>query len=66
MINITVNGKVIKAQENTTILETAKAAGIDIPTLCYLKGVSNIGSCRLCMVEVEGYGYLLAACKTKV
>ncbi|MBQ7260267.1 MAG: formate dehydrogenase subunit alpha [Lachnospiraceae bacterium] len=66
MINITVNGKVIEAQENTTILETAKAAGIDIPTLCYLKGVSNIGSCRLCMVEVEGYGYLLAACKTKV
>ena len=49
----------------TTLLELSRANGIDIPTLCYLKGVNEIGSCRLCMVEAEGYDRLLPACKSK-
>ena len=66
MINCTINGKAISIEENTTILEAARQNGIDIPTLCYLKGVNEIGSCRLCMVEVQGFDHLIAACKTKV
>ncbi|MBQ7158885.1 MAG: formate dehydrogenase subunit alpha [Treponema sp.] len=66
MISCTINDKAISVEENTTILEAAKQNGIDIPTLCYLKGVNEIGSCRLCMVEMEGLDYLIAACKTPV
>ena len=66
MISCTINGKTLTVEENTTILEAAKAAAIDIPTLCYLKGVNEIGSCRLCMVEIEGLDHLVAACKTHV
>ena len=64
MIQCTIDGKHIEAPDGVTILELARANGIDIPTLCYLKGVNDIGSCRLCMVEAEGYDRLLASCKT--
>ena len=66
MISCKINGKEISASENTTILEAARQNGIDIPTLCYLKGVNEIGSCRLCMVEIQGLDHLAAACKTFV
>ena len=66
MVNLSINGKNISVPEKITILEAAASAGIEIPTLCYLKGVNAIGSCRLCMVEIEGYSGLLAACKTIV
>ena len=66
MISCTINGKKIAVPEHTTILEAARQNGIEIPTLCYLKGVNEIGSCRLCMVEVEGLDHLIAACKTQV
>ena len=66
MISFFIDGKKIQAEENLTILETARANGIEIPTLCYLEGVNEIGSCRLCMVEAEGSDRLLAACRTKV
>ncbi len=46
----------------STILEAARSAGIDIPTLCYLKDVNQIGACRMCMVEVKGARSLVAAC----
>ena len=65
MMTITMNKQVIETAENLTILEIARENGIYIPTLCYLKGVSDLGMCRLCMVEVEGYSYLLPACRTK-
>ena len=65
MMTVTINGKTIHAEENKTILETARENGIFIPTLCYLESVSNIGMCRLCAVEAEGYGQLLPACRTK-
>ena len=64
MISLTINGKVCSAQEGTTILDIANANGIKIPTLCYMEGVSDIGSCRLCVVEAEGYDGMLAACRT--
>lgn len=66
MITIKINGKTIEAKEGSTILEVALENQIRIPTLCYLKGISDIGSCRLCMVEVDGYDNLLASCRTKV
>lgn len=65
MMKLTINNKQIEAAEGMTILEIARAEGIEIPTLCYMKYVNDIGSCRLCMVEIEGYDNLFAACKTK-
>ena len=65
MIHFTINETPVEAPEGVTILEAARAHGIDIPTLCYLEGVIDIGSCRLCMVEAEGYDRLLASCKTR-
>ena len=66
MTGITIDGKKICAEPGTTILEAARAEEIYIPTLCYLKEVNEIGSCRLCMVEIEGYDNLFAACRTIV
>ena len=63
---LTINGRQITAKEGATILEAARAEGIDIPTLCYMPGINEIGSCRLCMVEAEGLNSMLAACRTKV
>ena len=55
MVNVVIDGKRIKVPERTTILDAAKAAGIRIPTLCFLEGVNEIGACRVCVVEVEGH-----------
>ena len=66
MIRITINEGVYEAKEGQTILQVAAANGIGIPTLCYLEGVSDIGSCRLCVVEVEGFPGFLPACRTQV
>jgi bidirectional [NiFe] hydrogenase diaphorase subunit len=52
--------------EGATILTAAKEAGIHIPTLCHLEGVSDVGACRLCLVEVAGINKLLPACVTQV
>lgn len=65
-MQITINGLSIEAVEGSTILQTARQAGIEIPTLCYLEGVNDIGSCRLCVVEVEGAEALVPSCNTKV
>ncbi len=62
MINLTVDGIKVTVPEGTTVLEAAKKAKINIPTLCYLKGVNQIGACRICMVEIEGARGLAAAC----
>lgn len=66
MINLTINGKHVEAASGSTILEAARSAGIKIPTLCYLEGVNEIGSCRLCVVEVEGMDKLPTSCNTIV
>jgi predicted molibdopterin-dependent oxidoreductase YjgC len=59
---IVIDGKKFVFNAGETILEVAKRNGIDIPTLCYLKGASPTGSCRICVVEVEGARNLVAAC----
>ena len=53
MINVTINGTAYSVAAGSTVLEAAKAANIDIPTLCYLKDINEIGACRLCLVEVS-------------
>lgn len=54
MVHLTINNIPCCAPAGSTILEAAHAAGIAIPTLCYLKGVNEIGACRMCVVEVRG------------
>ena len=54
MINVKINGVEYSVPAGSTVLEAARYAGIDIPTLCYLKDVNEIGACRLCLVEVTG------------
>jgi NADH-quinone oxidoreductase subunit G/NADP-reducing hydrogenase subunit HndD len=66
MINLTINNKTIQAEEGTTIFEAAKQHNILIPHFCYMENVHHIGSCRICVVEVEGGKTLMASCVTLV
>ncbi len=61
-VNIKINGMPISVPANYTILEAAREAGIDVPTLCYLKEINEIGACRICVVEVKGARSLATAC----
>ncbi len=61
-VNIKINGKELSVPASYTVLEAARLANIDIPTLCYLKGVNQIGACRMCVVEIKGARSLQAAC----
>ena len=63
---LTIDGKQITAEEGETILQAATEASINIPTLCHLEGVYDVGACRLCLVEVKGTPKLLPACTLKV
>jgi bidirectional [NiFe] hydrogenase diaphorase subunit len=63
---LTIDGKHVGAEESETILEAATDAGINIPTLCHLDGLTNVAACRLCLVEVAGTKKLLPSCVTKV
>lgn len=63
-ISIRMDGELVTAVEGQTILEAAMASGKYIPTLCYLEGVSPVGACRLCMIELAGSNRLLPACTT--
>jgi bidirectional [NiFe] hydrogenase diaphorase subunit len=65
-VSIRINGELVSATEGQTILDAARASGKYIPTLCYLEGLSAVGACRLCIVEVAGSGRLLPACTTPV
>ncbi len=62
MINVIIDGKEYSVRKGSTILEACKSVGIEIPTLCYLKEVNEIGACRICVVEVKGARSLVAAC----
>ena len=66
MLNITIDGRSLEAREGQTILEVAREAGIHIPTLCYLAERSAIGSCRVCVVDVEGQDAPVPACTMPV
>jgi bidirectional [NiFe] hydrogenase diaphorase subunit len=63
---LTINGKEVSAADDQTLLQVAKDNGIAIPTLCHLDGVSDVGACRLCVVEVQGSNKLQASCVTAV
>ena len=62
MVNLKINGQAVSVPEGYTVLQAAREAGIDIPTLCYLKDISATGSCRMCVVEIVGARALQAAC----
>ncbi|MDR0884109.1 MAG: [FeFe] hydrogenase, group A [Oscillospiraceae bacterium] len=61
-VNIKINNMAASVPAGSTILEAARTIGIEIPTLCYLKEINEIGACRICMVEVKGARSLVTAC----
>ncbi len=61
-VNLTIDGVSVAVPSTYTVLEAAKSAGIKIPTLCYLKGINEVGACRVCLVEIEKARALAAAC----
>lgn len=63
---LTIDGKLVSARENETVLDAVRDAGISIPTLCHFDGLSDVGACRLCLVEIGDKGRLQPACVTKV
>ena len=65
-VTLTIDRKSVTVPENTTILEAARSVNINIPTLCYLKDINEIGACRICCVEVEGMERLVPACDNVV
>ncbi len=66
MIHLTINGKNVEVEEGSTILEADRKVKIDIPTLCFLRDVNEVGDCRMCVVEVEGRRGFATACIQKV
>ena len=63
---LTINGRILEAQEGMTVLEAARAHGISIPTLCHHQNLRPVGSCRLCLVEVAPPASLATACTLQV
>lgn len=63
-VNLAIDGVSVEVPQGSTILDAARAANIHIPTLCFLKNVSDIASCRMCVVEIEGVQGLMPACST--
>lgn len=61
-IKVTIDNIEVTVPQGTTLLEAAKVAGVDIPTLCYLKDINEIGACRMCVCEVEGARALVTSC----
>ncbi len=66
VVTLKIDDKDIGAREDQTILQVARENGIEIPTLCYLEGLTGFGACRLCLCEVQGIPKLLPACVTRV
>lgn len=64
VVTLTIDGRDIGARDDETILQVARENNIDIPTLCHMDGLTDIGACRLCMVEVKGSPKLFPACTT--
>lgn len=66
LVTLTIDGIEVKVEAATTILEAARKYGIDIPTLCFLKDINEVGECRMCIVEVEGRRGFATSCIQKV
>ena len=62
VVTLKINDQDVSGREDETILELANENGIFVPTLCHLKGLSDIGACRLCLVEIKGVPKLMPAC----
>jgi bidirectional [NiFe] hydrogenase diaphorase subunit len=65
IVTLTINGEQLSAREDESILDVAHEHGIPIPTLCHLDGLTDVGACRLCLVEIDGNPRLMPACTTK-
>lgn len=63
---LSIDGQWVSARAGETLLQAATEAGVRIPTLCHLDGVSDVGACRLCLVEIAGTNTLQPACVTEV
>lgn len=66
LVKLSINGKEVEVPAGTTILKAAQQMGINVPYLCYEEGLSSVGACRLCVVEVKGARSLVASCATAV
>ena len=63
-IKLTIDGKTATVPEGMNLVEAAKRVGIEIPTLCYDKDLLVVSSCRICVVEIEGFNKPVTACST--
>ncbi len=66
MLAIEANGQTIEARQGETILQSLRRAGITVPTICHMEGLLPSGTCRMCVVEVEGFGGLVPSCSHPV
>lgn len=66
LVTLTIDEQEVKVEKGTTILQAARQVGIDIPTLCFLKDINEVGDCRMCIVEVEGRRGFATSCIQKV
>ena len=66
MVKLEINNMSVEVPESATVLDAARLAGYDIPTLCFMKDINEVGACRVCLVEIEGYDKLQASCVTNV
>ena len=66
LVNVIIDNQKLKVPNGITILEAARIAKIDIPTLCFLKDINEVGDCRMCIVKVEGRRGFVASCIQKV
>ena len=65
MVKLMINGQEVLVKEGTSIMDAAEKVGIHIPHLCYLRGLNEIGACRICVVEIKGMKKLVTACNTE-
>jgi predicted molibdopterin-dependent oxidoreductase YjgC len=65
LVDVTIDGQIVRVPEGATLLEACRAQGIDTPTLCYLENLTPVNVCRVCVVEVEGSRTLVPACSRK-
>jgi bidirectional [NiFe] hydrogenase diaphorase subunit len=66
ILTLTIDGQPVSGRESETLLDVARQHGIEIPTLCHLDGLTDVGACRLCLVEIEGTSRLQPACATRL
>ena len=66
MVSLRINDIPVTVPEGSTVLEAARSAGFNIPSLCFLKDINEIGACRVCVVELEGKDKLIISCNNKV